>query len=99
VSAASEAMHEARSNASHTNSRRHNRHGSRVDNLEHSERRNLSRNLDSSFLSVDEQGNIMPKTPEAALVAAQAYLYTTNPGDPREHMHRAALQGLRLVGN
>jgi hypothetical protein len=43
----------------------------------------------------------MPKTPEAALVAAQAYLYTMQPtpGDPREHMHRAALQGLRLVGN
>jgi hypothetical protein len=28
-------------------------------------------------------------------------LYTTriSPGDPREHMHRAALQGLRMVGN
>jgi hypothetical protein len=94
-------MHEARSNASYTNNRRHNRHGSRIQNLEHSDRRNLSKNLDSSFLSVDERGNIMPKTPEAALVAAQAYLYTTqpNPGDLREHMHRAALQGLRLVGN
>jgi hypothetical protein len=34
-------------------------------------------------------------------VAAQAYLYTTrpNPGDPREHMHRAALNGLKMVGN
>jgi hypothetical protein len=43
----------------------------------------------------------MPKTPKAALVAAQTYMYTTqpNPGDSREHMHRAALQGLRLVGN
>jgi hypothetical protein len=94
-------MHEARNNASHTNIRRHNRHGSRVENLEHSDRENLSRNLDSSFLSVDEQGNIMPKTPEAALVAAQTYMYTKqpNPGDPREHMYRAALQGLRLVGN
>jgi hypothetical protein len=94
-------MHEAHSNASHTNSRRHNMHSSRFDNIEHSDRRNLSRNLDSSFLSVDEQGNIMPKTPEVALIAAQAYLYTTqpNPGDPREHMHRAVLQGLRLVGN
>jgi hypothetical protein len=94
-------MHEARSNASHTNSRRHNKHGSRVENLEHSDRRNLSRNLDSSFLSVDEQGNIMPKTPEVALVVPQTYLYTTqpNPGDPREHMHQAAMQGLRLVGN
>jgi hypothetical protein len=52
-------------------------------------------------MSVEEQGNIMPKTPEAALVATQTYLYTTepNPGDPREHMHRATLQGLRLVGN
>jgi hypothetical protein len=99
--AASKALHEAHSNTSYTNSKRHNRHGSRVENLEHSERRNLSRNLDSSFLSFVEQGNIIPKTPEAALVAAQTYLYTTqpNPGDPREHMHRAALQGLRLVGS
>jgi hypothetical protein len=85
VSTISKSMHEARSNASHTNSRRHNWHGSRVKNLEHSDRRNLSRNLDSSFLSVDEQGNIMPKIPEVALVATQAYLYTTQPnlGDPR----------------
>jgi hypothetical protein len=43
----------------------------------------------------------MPKIPELALVAEQTYMYTTqpNPGDPREHMHRAALQGLRLVGS
>jgi hypothetical protein len=52
------------------NSRRHNRHGSRVENLEHSDRQNLSRNLDSFFPLVDEQGNIMPKTPEAVLVVA-----------------------------
>jgi hypothetical protein len=34
-------------------------------------------------------------------VAAQTYLYTTrpSPGDPRQHMHRAPLQGLRMVGN
>jgi hypothetical protein len=98
--AASTAFHAARSNASHTDSRRHRRHGSRVENLKHSDRRNLSRN-DSSFLSIDEQGNIIPKTPEAALVAAQTYLYTMwpSPRYPREHMHRAALQGLRLVGN
>jgi hypothetical protein len=99
--AASTALHKACSDASYTNSKRHRRHGSRVENLEYSERRSLSKNLDSSFLSVDEQGNIIPKTPEVALVAAQAYLYMTWPslGDPREHMHRAALQGLRMVGN
>jgi hypothetical protein len=89
------------SNISYTNSRRHRRHGSRVENLEYSDMQNISKNLDLSFLSVDEQGNIILKTPEAALVAAQTYLYTMrpSPGDPREHMHRAGLQGLRMVGN
>jgi hypothetical protein len=71
---ASAAFRAEHSNASYTNSKRHHRHRSRVGNLEHSERQNLSRNLDSSFLSVDEQGNIIPKTPKAALVAAQTYL-------------------------
>jgi hypothetical protein len=67
-----------------------------MDNLKYADRRNRSWNLDSSFLSVNEKGNIIPKTPEAALMAVQAYLFTTQPtlGDPREHMHRAALQGL-----
>jgi hypothetical protein len=96
--AASDAARTAHSDASYTN-KRHHRHGSTY--LEYSERQSISKNLDSSFLSVDEQGNIIPKTPEAALVAAQAYLYTTrpNPGEPREHMHRAALNGLKMVGN
>jgi hypothetical protein len=97
---ASDAARRARSDASYIN-KRHRRHGSRYENLEYSERQSISKNLDSSFLSVDEQGNIIPKTPEAALVAAQAYLHTTRPnlGDPREHMHRAALNGLKMVGN
>jgi hypothetical protein len=98
--AASDAAHRARSDASYTNTKRHRRHSSRYENLEYSDRQSLSKNLDSSFLSVDEQGDIIPKTPKAALVAAQAYLHTTrpSPGDPREHMHRAALQGLKMVG-
>jgi hypothetical protein len=99
--AASNAAHRARSDASHTNARRNHRLGSRYENLEYLERQSISKNLYSSFLSVDEQGNIVPKTPEAALVAAQAYLLTTqpSPGDPREHMHRAALNGLNMVGH
>jgi hypothetical protein len=62
-------------------------------------RENRARNVDSSFLSVDEIGNIVPKTPEAALVAAQAYLLTTQPTprDPREGMHQAAIKGLGLT--
>jgi predicted ATP-binding protein involved in virulence len=67
--AASDAARRACSDTSYTN-KRHRRHGSRFENLEYSERQSISKNLDSSFLSVDEQGNIIPKTPEAALVAA-----------------------------
>jgi hypothetical protein len=74
--AASDAAHRARSDASYTN-KRHRRHGTRFENLEYSKRQSISKNLDSSFLSVDEQGNIIPKTPKSALLAAQAYLHTT----------------------
>jgi hypothetical protein len=39
------------------------------------------------------------ETPEAALVAAQEYLLTTQPepGDPWEHMHQAAIRSLGLI--
>jgi hypothetical protein len=70
-------------------------------NTEQGNKGNHVQNLDSSFLSIDEKGNIVPKTPEAALVAAQAYLLTTQPtpGDPCESMHRAAIQGLGSIGD
>jgi hypothetical protein len=47
----------------------------------------------------DEEEDFVQETPEATLVAAQAYLLTTQPkpGDPREHMHQAAIQSLRLI--
>jgi hypothetical protein len=37
----------------------------------------------------EEEEDFVQETPEAALVAAQAYLLTTQPEprDPREHMH------------
>jgi hypothetical protein len=43
----------------------------------------------------------MSETPEAALVAAQAYLLTTHPdaGDPRESMHQSSIKGLGLIGD
>jgi hypothetical protein len=42
----------------------------------------------------DEEEDFAQETPEAALVAAQAYLLTTQPepGDPQEHMHHAAIK-------
>jgi hypothetical protein len=47
----------------------------------------------------DEEEDFVQETPEAALVAAQAYLLTTQPKpeDPREHMHQAAIRSLGLV--
>jgi hypothetical protein len=42
VNAASKAFHAERSNASYTNIGRHHRHGSRMDNLEYADKRNLS---------------------------------------------------------
>jgi hypothetical protein len=47
----------------------------------------------------DDEEDFVKETPEAALVAAQAYLLTTQPepGDPREHMHQATIRSLGLV--
>jgi hypothetical protein len=47
----------------------------------------------------DDEEYFVQETPEAALVAAQAYLLTTQlePRDPREHMHQAAIRSLGLV--
>jgi hypothetical protein len=49
----------------------------------------------------EEEEDFIHETPEAALVAAQAYLLTTQPEprDPREHMHQAAIRSLGLVEN
>jgi hypothetical protein len=50
-----------------------------------------ARNHNSSS-SVHEEENIIQDTPEAGLVAAHAYLLTTQPepGDPCESMHLGA---------
>jgi hypothetical protein len=47
----------------------------------------------------DDEEDFVQETPEAALVVAQTYLLTTQPelGDPREHMHQAAIRSLGLV--
>jgi hypothetical protein len=47
----------------------------------------------------DEEEDFVQETPEATLVAVQAYLLTTQPepADPREHMHQTAIKSLGLV--
>jgi hypothetical protein len=49
----------------------------------------------------EEEEDFIQETPEAALVAAQVYLLTTQPEpeDPWEHMHQAAIRSLGLVEN
>jgi hypothetical protein len=49
----------------------------------------------------EEEEDFIQETPEAALIAAQAYLLTTQlePGDPREHMHQDTIRSLGLVEN
>jgi hypothetical protein len=62
-------------------------------------RRTTTRTREESYMKSisahpsDEEEDFVQKTPEAALVAAQVYLLTTQPkpGDPREHMHQAAI--------
>jgi hypothetical protein len=52
-----------------------------------------------SAQQLEEKEDFVQETPEAALVAAQTYLLTTQPepGDPWEHMHQAAIRSLGLV--
>jgi hypothetical protein len=47
----------------------------------------------------EEEEEFIQETPEAALIAAQAYLLTTQPkpGDPREQVHQATIRSLGLV--
>jgi hypothetical protein len=49
----------------------------------------------------EEEEDFIQEIPEAALVAAQAYLLTTQsePRDPWEQMHQAAIKSLGLVGD
>jgi hypothetical protein len=62
-------------------------------------RRTTARTVEESYTKSpsanpqEEEEVFVQQTPEAALVAAQAYLLTTQPkpGDPREHMHQAAI--------
>jgi hypothetical protein len=63
--------------------------------------RKESRAKSQSAQQSEEEEDFIQETPEAALVAAQAYLLTTQPepGDPREHMHQAAIRSLGLVEN
>ncbi len=57
---------------SSTNGNQGNKHRSRVENMDPKERRDVTRTLHTSFMDMDADGNIIPKTPQAAIMAATA---------------------------
>jgi hypothetical protein len=71
---------------------KHNR-GTMAQNREERHSRSMTPQLE------EEEEDFVQETPEAALIAAQAYLLTTRPepGDPREDMHQAAIRSLGIV--
>jgi hypothetical protein len=67
-------------------------------------RRTTTRVVEESYTKYKPKPNrreeeFVQETPEAALIASQAYLLTTQPkpGDPREQMHQAVIRSLGLV--
>jgi hypothetical protein len=78
--------------------------GDRHRDSKHSRRKTARIREESRIKSIsahpsDDDEDFVQETPEAALVAAQAYLLTMQPepGDPRKHMHQAAIRSLRLI--
>jgi hypothetical protein len=61
--------------------------------------REENRAISISARPSDDEEDFVQETPEAALVAAHAYLLSTQPepGDPWEHIHQAAIRSLGLV--
>jgi hypothetical protein len=78
--------------------------GERHKDPKHSRRKTTWAREESHARSIsvqpsNDEEEFVQETPKAALIAAQAYLLTTQPepGDPQEHMHRAAIRSLGLV--
>jgi hypothetical protein len=71
---------------------KHNR-GTTARSREERYSRNITAQLE------EEEEDFIQETPEAALIAAQAYLLTTwpEPGDPREDMHQATIRSLGIL--
>ena len=70
----------ARLSSLHSSASQHNSAGrvpkrrSRVQHLPEDDMLELSKSLDSSFMTVDSAGDLMAKTPQGALIAATTYL-------------------------
>src|SRR3954465_15596097 len=84
---------------SSSNGNHGNKHRSRTEHMDPKERREVTRTLNASFMEMDANDNIIPKTPQAAIITPTVYLAVHLPleGDPKRAMHKSALTGLGLV--
>jgi hypothetical protein len=63
------------------------------------DRTRLTRNLDSSFVTEDENGIPVPKTANAALISVETYLRLTQPpeGDARALLHKQQIMSMKAI--
>jgi hypothetical protein len=73
---------------------------SRLAHLTASERAALTRDLDVSFMTHDEDGIPIPKTAQGALMSVATYLKATQPpdSDPNAALHRQQIKSLHMAG-
>ena len=72
---------------------------SRMAHLTEQERIDAAKVLDFGSMTVDTRGNVVPRTPQAAVTAVTMYHLNNQPpaGDPRTAMHRSTIAGLGLI--
>lgn len=69
------------------------RHKSRYDSIPEGERSRVTRNLERSFLTLDSEGMLVPKTTELPGDSTT----TTPPGDSNKELHRQQMKALALA--
>jgi hypothetical protein len=99
ASSARRAAHSFTQSTEVTQGARRNR--ARVPQMTEAERARLTRNLDSSFASEDENGIPIPKTPGAALMGLNTYLRLTQPPGEGERalLHKQQISNCRALEN
>src|SRR4051812_17533143 len=78
-----------------------NKHHSRTEHMDPAARCDVTKTLNTSFMEMDVNGNVIPKTPQAPIMAATTYFASHPPpvGDPKSAMHKSTLARLGLVGS
>ena len=75
------------------------RHRARVPNMTDADRARVTRNLDLSFITEDENGIPVPKTANAAIMSVETYLRLTQPpeGDPHALLHKQQIMSMKAI--